>query len=105
VIRLNLSAGFARLGSLALQGLDNIHAVNDLAEYNVLAVEPDRKDVTNPEKERKKHQAASLRYHSVLAVQMKNWLPLVFGPALAMDRMPKKKSSATLIYIHRIYRL
>lgn len=27
-------------------------------------------------------------YHSVLAVQMKNWEPLVLGPALAMDRIP-----------------
>lgn len=27
-------------------------------------------------------------YHSVLTVQMKNWEPLVFGPALAMDRIP-----------------
>lgn len=27
-------------------------------------------------------------YHCVLAVQMKNWEPLVLGPALAMDRIP-----------------
>lgn len=27
-------------------------------------------------------------YHSVLAVQMKNWDPLLLGPALAMDKMP-----------------
>merc|ERR1711962_1313097 len=26
--------------------------------------------------------------HDVTAVQMKNWLPLVLGPALAMDRIP-----------------
>lgn len=42
-------------------------------------------------------------YHGVLAVQMKNWDPLVFGPALAMDRMPSsvcfrvKFSSANLL--------
>lgn len=27
-------------------------------------------------------------YQSVLVVQIKNWDPLVFGPALAMDRIP-----------------
>lgn len=27
-------------------------------------------------------------YQAVLAVQMKNWDPLVLGPALAMDRTP-----------------
>lgn len=27
-------------------------------------------------------------YHCVLTVQMKNWDPLVFGPAFAMDRIP-----------------
>lgn len=26
--------------------------------------------------------------HSVLAVQIKNWEPFVFGPAFAMDKMP-----------------
>ena len=29
-----------------------------------------------------------ISYQSVLMVQMKNWEPLVFGPALAMDRVP-----------------
>lgn len=27
-------------------------------------------------------------YHSVLEVQMKNWDPLVLGPALAIDKIP-----------------
>lgn len=27
-------------------------------------------------------------HHEVRSVQMKNWEPLVLGPALAMDRMP-----------------
>lgn len=27
-------------------------------------------------------------YHCVFSVQMKNWEPLVLGPALAMDRIP-----------------
>lgn len=30
-------------------------------------------------------------YHSVLAVQMKNWDPLLLGPALAMDKMPTEE--------------
>lgn len=30
-------------------------------------------------------------YQSVLAVQMKNWEPLVFFPALAMERIPEYK--------------
>jgi hypothetical protein len=40
--------------------------------------------------------------HGVSTVQMKNWLPFVPGPALAMDRMPfptcvsSKFSSANL---------
>lgn len=42
-------------------------------------------------------------YHSVLAVQMKNWEPLVLGPAFAMDKIPGpvcfrvKFSSANLL--------
>lgn len=30
-------------------------------------------------------------YHSVLAVQMKNWDPLVLGPALAIDKTPTEQ--------------
>jgi len=33
-------AGFARLGSEGLDLLDDIHAFDDLAEYNVLAIQP-----------------------------------------------------------------
>lgn len=42
-------------------------------------------------------------YQGVWAVQMKNWDPLVLGPALAMDRIPGpvcvrlKFSSANLL--------
>ena len=30
---------------------------------------------------------------AVFAVQMKNWDPFVFGPAFAIDRIPKRKKS------------
>lgn len=32
-------------------------------------------------------------YHSVLAVQMKNWEPLVFGPEFAIERVPAEIES------------
>ena len=34
-----------------------------------------------------------LTYHDVLAVQIKNCEPLVFGPALAIDKIPENKNS------------
>lgn len=50
-----------------------------------------------------KASAQVCEYHAVLTVHKKNWDPLVFGPALAIDRMPGpvcfrvKFSSANLV--------
>jgi len=38
-----------------------------------------------------KYNAMEAKYHSVLAVHRKNWEPLVFLPALAIDKIPSHK--------------
>ena len=39
-------------------------------------------------------------YHPVFTVQMKNCEPLVFGPALAIDRVPTNNKFAFEIHVH-----
>lgn len=43
-------------------------------------------------------------YHSVLVVQMKNWDPLVLGPALAIDKIPAGVVKTLKITTTQIYR-
>ncbi|KAH9877028.1 hypothetical protein IAQ61_002389 [Plenodomus lingam] len=73
------SAGGADL----LDGLDNIKTLDDLSEDDVLAVQPSRRFVST----RRRSDTVQSTYE-VLTVQMKNWDPLVPGPALAMERIP-----------------
>ena len=62
-----LGGPVAPVGGLALDLVDDVHALGDLTEDGVLAVEPRRCAV----------------------VTMKNCEPLVFGPALAMASAPR----------------
>ncbi len=66
-------------------GSNRQHAVNDLAEHDVFIVEPDEND--DESKTEKSHTTEST-HQSVFVHVMKNWQPLVFGPLLAIDRMP-----------------
>ncbi|ELK28063.1 hypothetical protein MDA_GLEAN10010002 [Myotis davidii] len=61
----DLLAGLAIPGPIALNGCHNTHAFLHLAKDHMLAIQP-----------------------LSLGLQMKNWEPLVFGPAFAMDKMP-----------------
>lgn len=66
--------------------LDNVVALEDLAEDNVLAIQP----ATNNSCQLRAQGAlwARLDAYPVMAVVMKNCEPLVSFPALAMDRRP-----------------
>jgi len=86
----------ARVGLLALDLADDLHGrlVEHLAENNVLAVEPGRRDGRDEE------PAGALRLRGLLprsalaALRTRSWAngthwePLVFGPALAMESWP-----------------
>lgn len=98
----DLGTGLSTVGTIALHFLDDIQAFHNLSEDDVFAVQPVGKENMRGGKEKKKGQEAALSsmdpadmlmhtasaHHEVAAVQMKNWEPLVLGPALAMDRMP-----------------
>lgn len=66
--------------------LDNVVALEDLAEDNVLAVQP----ATSTSRQLRAQGAlwAGIHAYPVMAVVMKNCEPLVSFPALAMDRRP-----------------
>jgi hypothetical protein len=73
--------GLAGLRANSLDFLDDVHALNDFAEHNVLAIEPAPTRIW--------HVATCDQ--AVFTVQRKNCEPLVPGPALAMDRTPSHK--------------
>lgn len=102
------------LGTKRLHFLDHIHSFLYFSKDNILAIQPKRKrnclqlmasshywiSLWYELKPVWMKYTASLvsavinmfpfvsTYQSVLVVQIKNWDPLVFGPALAMDRIP-----------------
>lgn len=101
------------LGTKRLHFLDHIHSLLYFSKDNILAIQPKRKR-NCLQLMASSHYWISLiwikasldeihsvivsavinmftfvsTYQSVLVVQIKNWDPLVFGPALAMDRIP-----------------
>lgn len=96
----DLLAGLAVLGAAALHGLHHVHPLLHAAEHHVLAIQPGGGTpcvcVSPPPQGTTAPRVGGScplsppfpTHHSVLAVQMKNWEPLVLGPALAMDRIP-----------------
>ena len=74
-----------RSGLAVLDLLDDLVALEDLAEDDVTAIEP---PVTE-EVSIRRHRSGGCRVtDEVMTVVMKNWEPLVSLPALAMDSIP-----------------
>lgn len=70
-----------------LDPLDDLVALNDLAEDDVLAVEPPNPSSQFPTPMYNVYRTRG-GAHEVMMVVMKNWEPLVSLPALAMERRP-----------------
>jgi hypothetical protein len=102
----------AALTADRLDLVDHVKAARHLSEYCVLRSEVFvRRRSKLTEVKAKRSGAIKNRYvptclpssHGVSTVQMKNWLPFVPGPALAMDKMPlptcvrSKFSSSNLV--------
>ena len=64
--------------------LDDVHALNDLAEHNVLAVEPRGNHSGDEELYGERLSGAKLGTGD----KVHTWEPLVLGPAFAMERRP-----------------
>ena len=76
----------ARLAAHPLDGAHDVHALDHLAEHDVLAVQPGcAAGAAQRGREPLRHASG---HALVCTVHRKNWEPLVPGPALAMDRMP-----------------
>ena len=80
-----LDGPITRLGRSVLNDLDDLVALEDLAEDNVTAVEP---TMATSALARSCCFAPWWVAYEVTTVVMKNWEPLVSLPALAMDRRP-----------------
>ena len=82
---------------------DQVHAVQNRAEHDVLAIQPRCETTGAGQRGRGASQQCTSGHARVTTVVMKNWLPLVLGPALAMDSRPgtvclcTKFSSANLL--------
>lgn len=110
----DLGRALPAAASFSLHGIHHIQSVYHFPEHNVLAIKPVQGETssfsTNIKWKSPKHfyilknlqcngkvpkmlKYANINlkeaiYQVVSAVQMKNWEPLVFAPALAMDRVP-----------------
>lgn len=79
----DLLRGPAASSASLLDFLDNIHALYDLSEYNMLTIELQIQNRSVQVLSRKQ-----LLTHGVLTVVTKNCEPLVPGPALAIESRP-----------------
>lgn len=82
----------------------HIQPVFNAAEHHVLPVQPGKHtthtlSTSHSLNHRHMKRKRIFSYHSVLTVQMKNWDPFVFGPALAMDRIPGKRNTHNCLTI------
>ena len=68
---------------------DGAHAVEDLAEDDVLAVEPGRLDGGDEELKEIRVARLILALSDVVHLATLTWLPLVSLPALAMESQPE----------------
>lgn len=75
----------AAVAAASLDGSDDIHAFNDLAEHDVLVVEV-RGGNSGDEELRKGSEEEQLETTAHCCAI--TWLPLVLGPAFAMDKSP-----------------
>ena len=76
--------GLAGLAAHPLHGAHDLHALDHLAEDDMLAIQPGCAGKWLSARPRRSAQGNAL----VCTVHRKNWEPFVPGPALAIDRMP-----------------
>jgi hypothetical protein len=69
--------------------LDNVHTFKNLSKNDMTSIEPSVcRERSEIRQEKKKKESKPRVTHEVTTVVMKNWLPLVLGPALAIESNP-----------------
>lgn len=89
-------SSLSRLTSNRFNLVDDVQTINDLSENGMSSVYTERRWKDEGKVRQSQYQYLVTVYatvvylpnHGVSTVQMKNWLPLVLGPALAMERIP-----------------